>query len=93
MDAALGDFLEDSGFGLGGEGGLRDGKKRDRKGKRMEGVWVRCRGSEVGVDDKGEKVYEGQENGESREGEGDEDEDDEMIWWSWDGKLVGFSDW
>jgi len=20
-------------------------------------------------------------------------EDDEMIWWSWEGKLVGFSDW
>jgi len=20
-------------------------------------------------------------------------EDDEMIWWSWDGKLVGFADW
>lgn len=20
-------------------------------------------------------------------------DDDEMIWWSWDGKLVGFSDW
>ena len=23
----------------------------------------------------------------------DADETDEMIWWSWDGKLVGFSDW
>ncbi|KAF7301015.1 hypothetical protein MIND_00665100 [Mycena indigotica] len=22
-----------------------------------------------------------------------EDEEDEMIWWSWDGKIVGFSDW
>lgn len=20
-------------------------------------------------------------------------DDDEMIWWSWEGKLVGFSDW
>jgi len=20
-------------------------------------------------------------------------EEDEMIWWSWDGKFVGFSDW
>ena len=20
-------------------------------------------------------------------------QDDEMIWWSWEGKLVGFSDW
>ncbi|KAF5337426.1 hypothetical protein D9611_003003 [Ephemerocybe angulata] len=23
----------------------------------------------------------------------DEREEDEMIWWSWDGKIVGFSDW
>lgn len=22
-----------------------------------------------------------------------EDEEDELIWWSWDGKLEGFSDW
>ena len=22
-----------------------------------------------------------------------EADDDEMIWWSWEGKLVGFSDW
>ena len=21
------------------------------------------------------------------------EDDDEMIWWSWEGKLVGFSDW
>jgi hypothetical protein len=21
------------------------------------------------------------------------EEKDEMIWWSWDGKIVGFSDW
>ncbi|TFK24219.1 hypothetical protein FA15DRAFT_756679 [Coprinopsis marcescibilis] len=24
---------------------------------------------------------------------GDTDAEDEMIWWSWDGRLVGFSDW
>jgi hypothetical protein len=23
----------------------------------------------------------------------DHDSDDDMVWWSWDGKLAGFSDW
>ena len=25
--------------------------------------------------------------------EAEEDPDDELIWWAWDGKLVGYSDW
>ncbi|KIM78003.1 hypothetical protein PILCRDRAFT_608143 [Piloderma croceum F 1598] len=75
MDGMLGDFLEDS--------GLRYGEtrtKKKRKGGRIEGVWIRCRGSVSGVD-------------EEERDDGEEDEDDEMIWWSWDGKIVGFSDW
>jgi len=27
------------------------------------------------------------------EGEETKEEQDEMIWWTWDGKIVGFSDW
>jgi len=80
MDGALRDFLEDSGLELAGEGGVGGGRKRrmNGKGKRMEGVWVRCRGSDTGQGEGGDE---------------EEHEDDEMIWWSWDGKLVGFSDW
>ncbi|KAH8115643.1 hypothetical protein DFH11DRAFT_1296988 [Phellopilus nigrolimitatus] len=36
------------------------------------------------------------ERADEREGEdesGRNDEEDEMIWWSWDGKLEGFADW
>ena len=69
MESALKEFLEDS-RSAGGE------KDKVRK-RRVEGVWVVCRGA---VD-------------ESDEPEKEEDESDEMIWWSWDGKLVGFSDW
>ena len=35
-------------------------------------------------------VGDGERKGEDA---GDLDEDDEMIWWSWDGKIVGFADW
>ncbi|KAF8905344.1 hypothetical protein CPB85DRAFT_1552214 [Mucidula mucida] len=29
----------------------------------------------------------------NEEEDGDMEEDDEMIWWSWDGKIVGFAGW
>jgi len=78
MDGMLGEFLADS--------RLRNGEKRTKKkkGGRVEGVWLRCRGSGSGVDE---------EFREDERDDGEEDEEDEMIWWSWDGKLVGFSDW
>ena len=68
MESALKEFLQDSGSA----GGEDKGRKR-----RVEGVWVVCRGAADEED----------------EPEREEDESDEMIWWSWDGKLVGFSDW
>ena len=53
--------------------------KKRRAGPEVEGVWVGCRGAA---------------NNEVRVGESDNaDERDEMIWWSWDGKIVGFADW
>lgn len=53
-------------------------KLKTQKGK-VEGVWITCRGGFGETDGDGWKV-------------GD-DENDEMIWWSWDGKLTGFSEW
>ena len=96
MDSILADFLADSGFGSGVEGGRMRRMNGKRKGGRMEGVWVRCRGSDIRVDgdDKaGGGRHEGEGDGECGEDDQEEDEEDEMIWWSWDGKIVGFSDW
>ncbi|TFK71598.1 hypothetical protein BDN72DRAFT_837496 [Pluteus cervinus] len=66
--------------------GSRNGNKAKDKGK-VEGIWV--------VPNKNEGTR-GSGRGHGHDEGGDrheEDEDNEMIWWSWDGKLVGFSDW
>ncbi|KAI6149862.1 hypothetical protein BKA82DRAFT_135444 [Pisolithus tinctorius] len=58
--------------------GTTAGKQRDRKGNvRVEGIWARARQS--GTDREDADV--------------DVDEQDELIWWGWDGKLTGFTDW
>jgi hypothetical protein len=54
-------------------------KKRRGQRARVEGVWITCRNG-LGEAD-GDKWNVG------------DVEDDEMIWWSWNGRLVGFSDW
>lgn len=84
MDGVLGGFLEDSGLRDEGAEERRNGKLK-KKG-RVEGIWIRCRGSTTDMDGGEEEEPE-----ERMDGEGDEDA--EMIWWSWDGKIVGFSDW
>lgn len=50
--------------------------------------------------DKEEEKDKDKEEGETETGEQEgkeedkeEKEEDEMIWWQWDGKIVGFSDW
>lgn len=82
MKGVLGDFLQDSGFAA--EGSIDtgyDGRTKMKKRTACEGIWVRCRGR--GADRKEDEAT----------AEGEEDEDDEMIWWTWDGKIIGFSDW
>jgi hypothetical protein len=79
LDGMLREFFEASGV-------LEDQSRKDEKPKKkragagVEGVWVGCRESGLSC---ASHVY----------GEGAEVEDDEMIWWSWDGKIVGFVDW
>ena len=59
------------------------------KGVRTEGAWITC-GSGSAFEKARESVkQEGQDGGAS----GGMDEDDEEIWWAWDGKIVGFADW
>ncbi|KAH7922880.1 hypothetical protein BV22DRAFT_1016464 [Leucogyrophana mollusca] len=54
-------------------------QERKKKGKaKIEGVWIRSlTAAPLALEEESEDVAE----------------DDELIWWSWDGKLVGFADW
>ncbi|TRM68718.1 hypothetical protein BD626DRAFT_394119 [Schizophyllum amplum] len=54
-----------------------DTKKKPKKGSKVEGVWVAAR---TGLTPDYVEPSGGTE-------------DDDMIWYAWDGKLVGFSDW
>ena len=58
-------------------------KRKVRAGVKTEGVWVCSRD--------GPRVEGGLDG---RDGAEDEVcEEDEMIWWAWEGKIVGFSEW
>ncbi|KAL1747780.1 hypothetical protein HDZ31DRAFT_60956 [Schizophyllum fasciatum] len=54
-----------------------DTKRKPKKGSKVEGVWVSAR---TGL------TYDYTEPKGGTE-------DDDMIWYAWDGKLVGFADW
>ncbi|KZT13258.1 uncharacterized protein LAESUDRAFT_719602 [Laetiporus sulphureus 93-53] len=68
------------------EGSRQDKRSGARKGVKTEGVWVSCRGGEINPDVK-LNVRENQDE------EDEDEEEDEMIWWAWDGKIIGFADW
>ncbi|KAF9498303.1 hypothetical protein BDN71DRAFT_1443635 [Pleurotus eryngii] len=57
-------------------------KKNLKSKSRVEGVWIKAR-----------KEVDGGDGPESPTSSADVDEMDEMVWWSWDGKIVGFADW
>nr|GAT54487.1 predicted protein [Mycena chlorophos] len=52
-------------------------KLKPKRGQKVEGVWVKCR---CAVSPHEEQRVENEE-------------ENEMIWWTWDGKLVGLSEW
>ncbi|KAG2132073.1 hypothetical protein DEU56DRAFT_812957 [Suillus clintonianus] len=62
-----------------GEHPTRDDIKKKKKGGKVEGVWIRSR----------QRIIEDSAIISSEE----IPEEDEMIWWTWDGRLVGFADW
>jgi hypothetical protein len=81
----LREFLVDS--GLGGAASTRgDGKPPRRRGGaggvKTEGVLVGCQTS---PDDDGSISHPTTVTEVS--------EEDELIWWAWDGKLTGFAEW
>lgn len=86
MDNTLNDFLEEVGVGDNRAGSSPHPRKTHKKGKKVEGVWVVNRGGPRA------NVGDGADQNRSERDEVAE-ELDEMIWWSWDGKIVGFSDW
>lgn len=51
--------------------------KKRTKARKAQGVWVKSHGNSARIEDSEEDLAEA----------------DELIWWSWDGKLVGFADW
>ena len=74
------DFLDDSGLGLSTSSSSH---AKYSKKTNVEGVWITSR---TGFQK------------ETRDEAPTHDlllkqDDDDIIWWSWEGKLVGFSDW
>lgn len=75
-------------------------KKMWKGGVKTEGVWIGCDGvprtrHSIGVVHGPAGDTSMAEDGGSRtDAEADVGhEEDEMIWWAWDGKLLGFSEW
>jgi hypothetical protein len=65
--------------------------KKARKEAKVEGVWIKSRQSSINsVSSPSPPPSEREDDGALDERE---DEEGEMVWWSWDGKLVGFSEW
>ena len=86
LDAQLEAFLEDAVLPPADGADAPQAEKprqKVRAGVRTEGVWVCARGG-PSVPLRG-----------TREAGGEVAvcEEDEMIWWAWDGKIVGFSEW
>ena len=73
------DALLDEFLEASGKHSSKDDVKKKKKGGKVEGVWIRGQ----------KRVTEHAIKNES----GEVPEEDEMIWWTWDGKLVGFADW
>ncbi|KDR74289.1 hypothetical protein GALMADRAFT_250076 [Galerina marginata CBS 339.88] len=82
LESSLQDFMNTS--GLGSPDVEADTNIKHTKRSTVEGVWITTQGGLRCVQDANPAT--------NLEG-ADRTEDDEMIWWSWDGKFVGFADW
>ncbi|KAI9448387.1 hypothetical protein H4582DRAFT_2068903 [Lactarius indigo] len=86
LDKTLRDFIVDSGLGDGHDASMAGNGKPRRHGAaagvKTEGVLVTC---QIGPDESMSK-----DDPLRREVN---EEEDELIWWSWNGKLTGFTEW
>lgn len=85
LDGVLDAHLLDAGARGSGEGGA----KKKTRGVKTEGAWIGCRGGSAFAAEQARIAAEG---GKEQENE-TRDEEDEDIWWAWDGKIIGFADW
>ena len=85
----LRDFLVDSGLG-GAEstGGDSKPRRRGAAGAKTEGVLVSC---QAGPDDSVSVSHPNTPGALTAVAEAIEE--DELIWWAWNGKLSGFAEW
>ena len=82
LDNMLQDFLVDSGLGDAEKSTAGNAKPRRRgaPGIKTEGVLVGCQA-------------EADERNAASALPREASEEDELIWWAWDGKLTGFAEW
>ncbi|KAH7881136.1 uncharacterized protein C8R40DRAFT_18202 [Lentinula edodes] len=85
MEHILNDFLEETRLFVDPSLENKPKSKRTQKQK-VEGVWVARRTLSL-------NTPSASMSGEQENADQGQDEEDEMIWWSWDGKIVGFSSW
>ena len=83
LDNMLRDFLVDSGLGGAGSTGGERKPRRRAAGAKTEGVLVSC---QAGPDDSVSVSHPITPVAEPIE-------EDELIWWAWNGKLSGFAEW
>lgn len=97
LDATLADFLSASRVSCPPNLPAPAANQVSSKKSKIEGVWIATRGGiQAPVESKAEiglEFQSGQTKKEKVHPQIVSDEDAEMIWWSWDGKFVGFSDW
>ncbi|PIL36470.1 hypothetical protein GSI_00159 [Ganoderma sinense ZZ0214-1] len=92
LDGVLDGFLEDAGAVA---PSTSAGKSKTKmKGVRTEGAWIGCKSGSAYAEMEKERPVSSVEPVVSNVDDGNvEDEEDEEIWWVWDGKIVGFADW
>jgi hypothetical protein len=92
LDNTLRDFLVDSGLGdaasARGDSGSGKARRRGVGGNKTEGILVTCQNGPDNDDVTSHPVAATALKTIATEAR----EEDELIWWAWDGKLIGFAE-
>ncbi|OJT10582.1 hypothetical protein TRAPUB_12881 [Trametes pubescens] len=87
LDGVLDAHLLDAGARGSGDAGA----KKKARGVKTEGAWIGCKGGSAFAAEQARKASEGTQDQDQKNET--RDEEDEEIWWAWDGKIIGFADW